>query len=801
MGTREGLQAVVRSSTPRATRSASLVARVIGTGVLLLDFAGPSLLPSWQAWAMAVLGLAAGLLAIWRHPLVGMALCLVLMVLSTRVGDFGVWQLPWFLATLAVPLQHGPRTTVSALLGSALVFLVARPAMTVTDGIGLAVMFGVPTLIGLAVRALGRRSTRADEAITQLNQRVGQTREDERRLLSQELSILVGETVARTDSTLVAAAQSQDAIELRSALGQVDEQARTSLARLRAMVLTLRGATPPGSHPSLADALDDLEDELTNHAFWVETEIDPELALSTGHGDELVAAALAAVADHVRTEGVPGTTCTARLCVDEDAGSPLVTLFFEHATTAHRLRNNAALRALAARVDTAGGTLHVDQSPDSWTLHLAVPRGTTVGLAVLPPDTPAEPLRQRLTRRIAMVRWRWVVRMAALVMVALAVRTAATTDRLEVSLLIGLAVGLLVATKWPWAAAALLLTLHTIASVQVPATTVLPASISLLGLALAAVVTSRKPRWALGVMPLLVAEHLLWFRSPTSLQAVYGAGLIALPGIALGLAAHHFVTTRRSQLVELDRLAAELRLARQREQRALAGELHDIIAHQLSSISLEITSLHEDDGLVTLRRTTERVRRINESTRADLSTLLALMDEADPGRAGATTVTGWSTPSATARAVAQTLGQAGHRVTLDVMDEVDDCDPTTAHTAARVLREAGTNILRYAPPGCPVTIQASADDQMVSVRVANPMTPGAAPRHPDSTGLGLLGLAERIELTGGDFRAGAALDNWRVACALPRWLPEVTPVVGPAPVRTIWPDWLVAARGPELASS
>lgn len=121
-----------------------------------------------------------------------------------------------------------------------------------------------------------------------------------------------------------------------------------------------------------------------------------------------------------------------------------------------------------------------------------------------------------------------------------------------------------------------------------------------------------------------------------------------------------------------------------------------------------------------------------------------------------------------------TLRHAGHEVNLTVAAAADDSDPTTQRTVSRILREATTNILRYAPPGSACDIAVTASHHWVGVTVANPL-PDVSRSNPHSTGLGLVGLAERVARRwharrrtggprshppGGGRRPGSTMPSW-----------------------------------------
>jgi len=89
-------------------------------------------------------------------------------------------------------------------------------------------------------------------------------------------------------------------------------------------------------------------------------------------------------------------------------------------------------------------------------------------------------------------------------------------------------------------------------------------------------------------------------------------------------------------------------------------------------------------------------------------------------------------------------------------------------TFGRIMQEATTNIVRYAPAGsvCRFTLTVAED---VRLRVSSPLAPRER-RSTLSLGWGLRGVAERVELSHGAFSAGPERGSWVVEVSLPRSL-------------------------------
>ena len=98
---------------------------------------------------------------------------------------------------------------------------------------------------------------------------------------------------------------------------------------------------------------------------------------------------------------------------------------------------------------------------------------------------------------------------------------------------------------------------------------------------------------------------------------------------------------------------------------------------------------------------------------------------------------------------------------------------TVARTAHRVVQEALTNVRKHAP-GAEVRVRLRHRPDEVRVEVVN-SAPTAAPDPAlaaSGSGMGLHGLAQRVELVGGSLRSGPLEDGgFRVGAVLPAHVP------------------------------
>ena len=97
-----------------------------------------------------------------------------------------------------------------------------------------------------------------------------------------------------------------------------------------------------------------------------------------------------------------------------------------------------------------------------------------------------------------------------------------------------------------------------------------------------------------------------------------------------------------------------------------------------------------------------------------------------------------------------------------------DISPTVARTTYRIIQESLTNVVRHAGAGaCRVSIDCGAEDLSIEI-VDNGYDHQASRDHAPGTGLGLLGMRERVSLLHGDFSAEPRPEGgFRVAARFP----------------------------------
>ncbi|WSW10609.1 histidine kinase [Streptomyces sp. NBC_01005] len=206
---------------------------------------------------------------------------------------------------------------------------------------------------------------------------------------------------------------------------------------------------------------------------------------------------------------------------------------------------------------------------------------------------------------------------------------------------------------------------------------------------------------------------------------------------------------RAGRLEREQRLVAEQ--ARSRERARIAQDMHDVLGHDLSLIALSAGALKLAPGLDEAHRAAAGEIRARAAASVErLGEVIGLLREEAGEEAPQP-----SQPSGTGIArLVEEAAAAGLPVVLRAEGEADGISPAAARAAHRVVQEALTNAAKHAP-GARVDVRVTHAAGETTVRVENgpPPAPARAEDVP-GTGRGLIGLDERVRLTGGEFTYG-----------------------------------------------
>jgi signal transduction histidine kinase len=252
------------------------------------------------------------------------------------------------------------------------------------------------------------------------------------------------------------------------------------------------------------------------------------------------------------------------------------------------------------------------------------------------------------------------------------------------------------------------------------------------------------------------------------LQTTFGTLVLAV-AIGWGL----FTRARRELVLSLreraERLEAEQRLrvgqAREAERRRIAREMHDVLAHRLSLLSVHAGALEfrPDASPEEVAQAAGVIRAAAQTALDELRDVIGVLrDEAEDGAVQPPQPTLAELPSLIDESRAAGMHIQGR---LDLPD--GEVPTALGRTAYRVAQEGLTNARKHAP-GAAVEVNAFCEDGALVVEVLSRRALGGASARRGG-GAGLVGLAERVSLAGGELTHGPNADGDFVLRAILPW--------------------------------
>jgi signal transduction histidine kinase len=287
----------------------------------------------------------------------------------------------------------------------------------------------------------------------------------------------------------------------------------------------------------------------------------------------------------------------------------------------------------------------------------------------------------------------------------------------------------------------------------------------------AAVRSSR--RALLGVVALAVVSIAIipvLYPSPGRWAPQFAFGLLVLAvAISWGL----FTRARRELVYSLreraERLESEqkrrVERARDAERRRIAREMHDVLAHRLSLLSVHAGALEfrPDAPAEEVAEAASVIRATAQTALQELRDVIGLLrEDVDQGRPQPTL--------AQIPALVDESRAAGMKINWhDEATRTDGIPGALGRTAYRVVQEGLTNARKHAPDAA-VELTVSSGPPFV-VEVVSRRAVGAVDERTPGTGTGLIGLAERVALAGGELRHGPDASGDFVLRATLPWSP------------------------------
>ncbi|MCD2185664.1 sensor histidine kinase [Actinomycetospora soli] len=271
-----------------------------------------------------------------------------------------------------------------------------------------------------------------------------------------------------------------------------------------------------------------------------------------------------------------------------------------------------------------------------------------------------------------------------------------------------------------------------------------------------------------GLVGVLIGVHVydVLFWEESSVGDLLGNAAIFLGIWGLGRGARrwrrHAEQLRVEAAVAVRDQEEHAREAVRREQARIARELHDVVAHGISVMTLQAGAarqvLSDDQPAVTaaLLAVEDNGRRSLD----DMHRLLGLLRPSDGSDGG---------PQGTGVAeLVERTRAGGLPVTIVTLGRDDDIPASLALTVHRIVQEALTNALRHGPREDVVVRLHYAPDE-VSVEVDDRGHGGGGGTDTRGSGLGLIGMRERVAVFDGELVAGPREGGgWVVRARLPR---------------------------------
>ncbi len=229
-------------------------------------------------------------------------------------------------------------------------------------------------------------------------------------------------------------------------------------------------------------------------------------------------------------------------------------------------------------------------------------------------------------------------------------------------------------------------------------------------------------------------------------------------------ARHTYLRLLEDRTASLEReRQAEIRQALDEERRSIARELHDVVAHRVSLMTIQAGAaqaiMHSDR-----ERAARAMTAVEDAGRAALDELRHLLDVLGP-RSGDQP----RTPAASLTdlpKLAHQMENAGLAVSLAVEGIPEDLPTRVDLSAFRIVQESLTNALRHAGPGARVTVRLGVEHDELRIEVVDDGVGRSS--WTEGSGRGLAGMRERAQLLGGRLEAGPAEEGgFRVRAVLP----------------------------------
>jgi signal transduction histidine kinase len=231
--------------------------------------------------------------------------------------------------------------------------------------------------------------------------------------------------------------------------------------------------------------------------------------------------------------------------------------------------------------------------------------------------------------------------------------------------------------------------------------------------------------------------------------------------------------TRRERAEELQQKVANAererresaRRAVEEERARIARELHDVVAHQMTVMTIQAEGARRiaKDTDPRIQEALDTIKATGHSALAEMRRVVGLLRETEgnsPDLAPLPRLTDLSS-------LVEKVRSAGVPVELSVEGEVRSLADGVELSAYRIVQESLTNTVQHGGPGVSAEVAVSYGDDALDVIVIDDGR-GAAAVSSNGGGNGLVGMRERVAVLGGSFEASAKPGGgYRVHASIP----------------------------------
>ena len=254
---------------------------------------------------------------------------------------------------------------------------------------------------------------------------------------------------------------------------------------------------------------------------------------------------------------------------------------------------------------------------------------------------------------------------------------------------------------------------------------------------------------------------------PDKTMSYWGNVLVSAILLLLIIAVGMFVRARRQLLLSLKERAERAEATQQlqvaqaqlHERERIAREMHDVLAHRISLLSLHAGALEfrPDAPPEEIARAAGVIRASARQALQDLREVIGVLRDGSPADTP-------ERPQPTIADLSELVAEsraAGMRVELDdQLDTLTSVPTGIGRSAYRIVQEGLTNARKHAPGALVRVTVAGGPAEGLSIEVRNPLPVGRplGPTLPGA-GSGLIGLTERATLANGRLEHGPTRDG------------------------------------------